>query len=587
MTISFVMNDLKDMKLLYSCTVENSQEYGTITAEYYNGKQYCENIVNELQKAFEREKCQYIGSYERIGNETYLLTDCEDLEYTLSFDVDTYERSLAQLTVKITTANSDNYNHRLEKIKIRLKNILLNDWNTCTWLEDEQALMLCNEIYARVFTIENQLRAFVSKVLIHHCGTNWLNQFGLEKYADSVSGLNERFVNRVPEFDNINADFFSMTLETLVEIMFKGVVYQNIITLSREDYKEIQKKKKIKPFIENIPNYLDSKRTVEMSIWIDLFRPLINDEEKFRSAIHNFIESRNHIAHSKILSWSAYRVILEEFTELEEMLQKADEEFNTAEMSDQIQMTVELEQEENDYDKEYYRDRLAGETGMEILEEHEIADKFAFTLHELYNEIYQHYHFDVGYKISEFADQENAASFTVTCAAVDDGSAEISVRAEYFIDDNLGEDSTCRISAQNAQGEELAAAEIIFHNGNGFENEDGLMEATDSTEFDTNELDEFKQDLYAAIDTLNPYEAKLNSLAYECKGSIRYVAEYECEQCGNLSVSINEDFLPIGKCYRCGLVNEMTLCARCGQLVPDEYIQHNLCPSCADYVEDK
>lgn len=88
-----------------------------------------------------------------------------------------------------------------------------------------QSAYFCKEAYERAFIVENNLRAFASKVLIHFMGIDWLNSTGLEKEAESVKNLKQKFIKRVPEFENINADFLSMTLETLEKVMFERKVY--------------------------------------------------------------------------------------------------------------------------------------------------------------------------------------------------------------------------------------------------------------------------------------------------------------------------------------------------------------------------
>lgn len=78
---------------------------------------------------------------------------------------------------------------KLESLKIALKDRLLRDWQQYTWLTDEQTAALCKSAYEKAFTIENNLRAFASKVLIHFLGVNWIKRAGLEKEAESVEAL--------------------------------------------------------------------------------------------------------------------------------------------------------------------------------------------------------------------------------------------------------------------------------------------------------------------------------------------------------------------------------------------------------------
>lgn len=317
-----------------------------------------------------------------------------------------------------------------------------------------------------------------------------------------------------------------------------------------------------------IAEYIKGRRITYKNIWNDLFAPYIDDQNAFKTAIHNFIEDRNHVAHSKILSWSAYQVILSDFAKIRSLILEADNKFVENEASDEVVQTWEAEQEEVKNDAEYFRDRLASESGIDILDEDTIRDWFDEVLHELFNVIYQKYHLDVCYEISDFVTpDEKEIMFTISCPAVEDGSAKIEVSAEYYIDDDLGSDSICYISARYGDESEICKAEIRFHNGNGCESEEGIMEATDSSEYDTLELDDFQDELLAAIESLNPYLKKLDALSHENKGAVQFVADFPCEQCGKFGVSIYKAFLPVGRCCYCGFENEMAECEHCSKFV--------------------
>ena len=87
------------------------------------------------------------------------------LNYRIEFAINTYEKKAARLECTITGLETENYDQRLEELKIALKNRLDPDWEVCTWLVDMQSAQLCKEAYERAFIIENNLRAFASKVL--------------------------------------------------------------------------------------------------------------------------------------------------------------------------------------------------------------------------------------------------------------------------------------------------------------------------------------------------------------------------------------------------------------------------------------
>ena len=205
----------------------------------------------------------------------------------------------------------------------------------------------------------------------------------------------------------------------------------------------------------------------------------------------------------------------------------------------------------------------------------------------MYNSVYQQYHLDVCYDISDLSSNIGDLGFTISSPAVEDGSAKLKIIAEYSIDDDLGSDSTCEICVKRERGDEVCKAQIRFHNGDGYENEEGLMEAADSSEYDTVELDDLKEELFAAIESLNPYPEQLSTLVLENKGAVQFVGDCPCEQCGKCGVSINPDFLPIGKCCYCGFENEMVVCERCGELVNAVIAEQGFCPSCAACIEQQ
>ena len=177
-----------------------------------------------------------------------------------------------------------------------------------------------------------------------------------------------------------------------------------------------------------------------------------------------------------------------------------------------------MEHEDAEYKREYYRDRLASETGMDILDEKGIKYWFDEVLHELFDAVYQRYHLDVCYEISDFATPaEEEIVFSISCPAVEADGVKIDIIAEYSVEDDLGEDSTCYMAVKDGVGNEICKAEVRFHNGNGYEGEEGIMVATEGSEYDTSELEDFREELFDAIESLNPYPARLDVLVYENK----------------------------------------------------------------------
>lgn len=594
MLIKFLMDDVKDMSYLYSITKMESDHNTEMTVQHYTGGDYCKAVLETVcdnVKFLGRENISYLGSLGRIANETFKITSHDGLLYKVCFTIDTYGEKIARMEVSVSSEEFEgqDYDHQLEELKIALKDRLLVDWGSCTWLIDDQSTRLCKEAFEKASVVENELRAFVSKVLILYLGINWIKNPGLEKIDESVQNLAEKYTNSVPEFRNINTDFLSMTLETLSAVLFEGVIYDQEVRLSNKEYLELQRIcNKNGASAGNVAEYLKKRRQPVAKLWDKYFVQFFDDSDSLKKAIHDFIEDRNHVAHSKVLSWNAYGIMLKDFEKMELLLEFANEKYEEIVQSEEIIDTREAMEENQFYEQQYHRERVEMETGMDILSEEAILEWFDKVIYELYSDIYQRYHLDVEFEVSDYYHLgSNYMSFYVSCPVEDDRTLTIKVSAEWSIDDELSADSTCVVSVCSANEDIIDSAEIYFHNGNGSEGENGLMEATDNTEYDASEIDGLKEMLIDAIENLNPYPAKLQALEYDSKGAERYVSDYPCEQCGKMGISIREDFLPIGKCCYCGYEHEMENCFRCDELVSIGEMINGFCPACKVYIDEQ
>ena len=122
-------------------------------------------------------------------------------------------------------------------------------------------------------------------------------------------------------------------------------------------------------------------------------------------------------------------------------------------------------QEEERNEREYYRERIANEAGVDILDADEIKSWFDEVIYGLYSEAYQRYHLDVCYEISDYQTiTDNGICFTIVSPVLEDNSLRVDVTAEYSIDDDLGEDSTCEVACKDGAGRTICSGNIYFHN---------------------------------------------------------------------------------------------------------------------------
>lgn len=604
MKIKFMYHQISDINQLYTNEENNElSEFfgGPVVAKTYKGKEYCEKVLRiTLSKLSGFCEIRYEGCQERIAREIFSATTSEG-KYTFVFTIDTYEESNARLQVSINfvpneeygeTTFAGKYNKALETLKLALRDTLKNDWNQCTWLIDTQSEFLCTNLYPHIFKIENKLRAFVSKVLIRHLGIEWLKRAGLEEYNDSVKNMESYFNQRVPEFDGINVAFLSMTLETLFEILFEGIVYEEKLVITNAELMTLKKIIRAKDS-QNIENFIFGKRKIEVEIWSGLFVQYFSNADAFKSSVTQFIKDRNHVAHNKLLSFATYKQICNELSMFERLLDSATETFEQNDESEEMLQTWEIENEQAQYSEEYeelyWRTRISEETGVDILDSNQIFDMFCETISNIYESLKDRYHFDPCFEVSSYNEPTDSGTtliFTVLCNGVQDRRLEVSTK--ILIDDDMDEDSyldlLCTIDTV-----EVLKATILYHNGSGHEGEEGLAVADSDSEYDDSHVDEFLQDLFNYVENkLNPYIGELEVLKYTAvtQGDDYPVADFACEECGKLGVSISESFLPIGQCCFCGYENDVKICEACGTVYDSDGGDGHLCSTCLPKVDD-
>ena len=597
MAIKFMFNSPHDATILYACTKNVVGtlfgEEDSIIVETRRSKEYSEAIINDVKDCLPGfTEYKYLGCRDRIARETYQLT-IGGMTYDVFFVFDRREENNIQLHIEIEypiTESSNfelRYNKSLEVLKLALKDRVGNDWQGCTWLIDDQSEMLATDLYPRFFKIENQFRAYANKVLIQHLGQNWLDCPGLEKYKDSVCSMESSFKQIVPQFANINTSLLSMTLETLSKVILKAVIYKDDTTLSSSEltklYQYLEKRNE-----EAAKEFIEKKREIKINLWNNVFSQYFADSEQFKNQLNQFIKARNHIAHNKLLTFFAFKKMHDELSIFETTLSQALEKFEQMNASEELLDTWQCEQERDEYDEQYWRERISEETGVEIRDEDEIYELFCQTITALYDALSDRYHYDPCFDISDMetpVDDGISQICSVTSNASDE---ELHLFVSIVVDDDMDTSSYLTIEAKH--GEDIVAkVECIYYNGEGHEGEDGVFIADNDSEYNDTEVQDFLEDLIDYIEGyLNPYVKIVSSMKHECvrHGGESPVADFACQECGKEGVSITEDLLPIGTCCYCGYENEYYVCELCGTVYDDMGGDGNLCNGCMPRDDD-
>lgn len=563
MIIEILFSGIKDITKIYkSKEVENS-DFGEVlvTETEYLGKEYSEKVLADVVGKFEEEKrIYYLGCVQRIANEVFEFC-LSEFKYRASFTIDTYENSKARLKVKLEQVEPrEEYDMLLEQLKIAIKDRLISDWNRCIWMTDEQSEALCTMLYPMVFEAENKMRVLVNKVLIRYIGVDWIKKIGMEKYDLSYENLVKDFQRISPQYAGVDDIFFSMTLETMMEIIKKGKIYDENVVISSADWNALNEKKN--KSADAVLGYIQDKRKVNVDIWKDIFEQYFDFE---LSVITDFIKNRNHIAHNKLLNWISMRKIKQNVELLKSYIENADQKFEESDLSEELYMTIDAQQEsereaeeKRDWEENYLRYRIEGETGVEILTIDGVLEKFNELLDELYTEIYDELYFNPCFSISQqyAIDEETNEQilFEIQSNAVQESKIEVVV--SLWLDGDMDSDSSATIICRKTDEKDkyLFKAEIRYHNGSGYEDYDlGGIYLDSQSELDASELKDLKKELMVYTEEeLNPMVKKI--VAYN-RANKKPVSDEACYECDKKGISVMEDFYPEGFCCFCGTDN--------------------------------
>ena len=597
MTIEFMFHNIKNIGLIYSCEEKYDENFGcNVKEEEYLGTDYCRNIIRKILTNFpEIQNCVYQEQTQRIANEKYNI-ELSDATYLVSFTIDTFnDKEETQLEIQIVSSIDNNeYDIFLEKFKVYLKNILLMEWEICTWIIDEQSEYLGMQLYPLIFKAENKIRAFINKVMIRKFGLKWMERIGLEDILKGYNKTNVDFKRKVPEFNDINDCLICSTIESLKKLILESKVYEPSLKLS-----DVQSLKIQKWLAEKKPNsifeFLLKERKVKAEIWQDVFEKYF--DHKIDKEIEDFIKNRNHVAHNKLMTKASYEKMKNNILEIQTLFDIADSKFIEEDPSDELYETWTVEYEEIKEKKEYIYNRIKDETGINILFSEQIFSLFEYEIKKLYTEIADAEYFSYAVTVSSLNVVENQPNpqilFSVNSNVNETFSFKVYVSVE--ITDGMGEDSYLKLWIEKQDGTIFLETEVIYHNGKAHEDSIECYYIPDSrSSFDNEILKNFIENLKSYIkNDMNKIKIKADSLVFSSvkDGGASPVANIPCWNCSQYYISVNDVLYPYGKCMNCGEENEIFICEKCGNIYPEneggEFGGIHLCSYCWEKIENE
>lgn len=477
--IEFKMIEIKDLSKIQKRKIVKDDIFEADVEQVEDiADVYCQGIMARIETLFGSDcKVKYIGCTDRIGNFEFKVSYI-DVEYTVIFQMDTYEWN-RQFTIKIgysqirvgipvpqMSEKIAGYDHFLEKLKISIKNSLIRDWYKCVWIKDNQSLELSRDVYSDIYMAENELRAFVSRIMIEHFGIDLHDRPEFYKLKASIEENAVIIKRNVPNFNNIDVNLYTVTLEKLMD-----TVMLDVYSDAMQDSPEMQKLIKERIFattqldkMKSALDFLKNRYVKKYNIWEKFFKPLIADPVKWEELLTSFIANRNHVAHNKLLDYMSKETMLSDTREFRRFIREAVIKFDEENCSEEVEETLQAIADQREYEQEARMEIIESESGVKIRSRKEILKLFQDTIDEIYTDAVNKVYFDEGIevlgecKLQDTVDEQLLFSVTVR------SGKELEIYGVIDIDDSEGTASVMQIRVYNAD-ENIVNGDIEYVNG--------------------------------------------------------------------------------------------------------------------------
>ena len=471
--IEFKLIDIKDINKI-QCVEETEDPFGDdvkVVCRHDITDEYCKTIMQRAMTRIAIEcEWRYIGCTERIGHHEFEVSGPVN-KYIVIFQQDTYEWNV-QLTVEIGYKNSchkseQGYDAFLEKLKLAIKNSMVRDWYKCVWISDSQSLWLSREAYSEIYMAENELRAFVSKVMIDNFGAEWHDRPEFSKLSASIELNADNVKRNVPNFANIDVNLYTVTLEGLMD-----TVQSDIYTDAMSSDSEVQKRIKSKIFsttqldkMKSALDFLRNQYTKKYNIWDKFFIPFIDKPEEFQTSLTSFIANRNHVAHNKLLDYSAKEKMLYDTHAFRGYIKEAVRKFDSENRSEEVEETLQAIEDQKEYEREAHLEIVQSEAGISIRDRKKILALFREVIRYIYRDIHEILYFNEVLDVNEINSLKDEMDEQLLFTIFNGRQELLNVYGLVDIDDSEGATSVLKISVVGGNDEDVATESIEYVNG--------------------------------------------------------------------------------------------------------------------------
>lgn len=477
--IEFKMIEIRDLSKIQKIQLVKDDIFETEVEQVEDiADAYCQEIMARIETLLCPDcKVKYIGCTDRIGNFEFKVTH-NDVEYTVIFQMDTYEWN-RQFTIKIGYSQIrigipvpqmrervKGYDHFLERLKIGIKNALIRDWYKCVWIKDSQSLELSKEVYSDIYMAENELRAFISRIMIEHFGIEWHDRPEFYKLKASIEENGVIIKRNVPNFNNIDINLYTVTLEKLMDTV-KADIYSDVM----QDSPEMQKLIKERIFsttqldrMQSTLEFLKNRYVKKYNIWERFFKPLIADQIKWEELLSSFIANRNHVAHNKLLDYASKETMLSDTRELRKFIQEAVIKFDEVNCSEEVEETLQAIEDQREYEREARMEIIESESGVKIRDKGEILKLFQDTVEEIYTDAVNKVYFDEGVEIAGDCNLQDVLEEQLLFTITGKRNEKLEIYGIVDIDDSEGATSVMEIRVYDTD-ENMVNENVAYING--------------------------------------------------------------------------------------------------------------------------
>lgn len=565
----------------------------------FNLEKYTDELMEKVKMELNSETLSFYQTQESKRS-CFLILDKK--EYFIDFIfIATHENF--QLKVDIRAKEKEKADKELHDLKIKIKDLIVEDWKQCVWLTDHQSEEFAEDLYKNVHFVENSLRRVINTVLFHHLGGDWWRFMPIHltnKYSTRISG----YQDRAPSFKNVHANLLSIDTDDLVSILefktyqmkdqsiFSGInpfipdsLQQAEVLKRKQDLGKfnyimsdiINNKKSIESHQKALTNLLKEQMEIDIDLWEKFFFPWFPCTlREFSGKWKHFSTDRNHVAHNKFIDIKLYQKFKKSMEDLLKIITEAEEKFEEYLKQESTQFLEYMKQSE--IEDSYQRQReekksIAEEAGIEILDTDQIISLFqehiTATFGDISDEIYYRTDIEITYYEPPLTTPEKIFEIQNNIL-----KRSIHVDIEPDIDESDG--CTSRVNfLVYSNGHFKESFEISYVNGEAEFNEDqgNYMPKTE---------DELN------ISSLEDIESFINRLLEEEMPEISEddLASFVCEECREYTVNLSEgNDYGLGICIQCGHKNEVGECRRCE--TPLDQQEDAFCDSCTEWFKEQ